>query len=96
MSRSYLALIGESPTWLTHYNIKLNKLISISPDVQIYRGIFLIFSRRNGETLPKYRLILPKYHLILPKNFFFLPKNWTISSGAIWEVPQKESEFSER
>ncbi len=56
---------------------------------QISRGIFLIFSRRNGEFLRTYHLILPKFHLILPKNFFFPPEEIEISSGGIWEIPRE-------
>ena len=82
---------------------KLSKLIAISPDFQISRGIYLIFSRGNGEILrtyqmilPKFHLIPPKFHLIPPKNFFFPPEEIGISSGAIWEIPREKFKSSER
>ena len=62
---------------LTHYNINwASSSQSLPMNFQIYRGIFLIFSRRNGEFLRTYHLILPKFHLILPKNYSVPP--WKI------------------
>ena len=41
-------------------------------------------------------MILRKNQMISPKNFFFPPEEIGISSGAIWEIPRKESESSEK